>query len=245
MIAQAASAFALVLALGACVAPVPMPAPVPAAEGDTRAAALRETPLPPGAAEAFVAVVARVEPVAESLCRAHARAAACDFTIAVDDRPGQPANAFQTLDRRGRPYIVFTTALIAEARNADELAFVMGHEAAHHILSHIPRAQQTAAIGGTLTGALAAALGGDPTAIRTAQDLGAAVGARSYSKDYELEADELGTVLAWRAGFDPEHGAAFFARIPDPGNSFLGTHPPNGQRLAVVQRTVAALRAGL
>lgn len=243
MIAQAASAFALVLALGACVAPVPMPAPVPAAEGDTRAAALRETPLPPGAAEAFVAVVARVEPVAESLCRAHARAAACDFTIAVDDRPGQPANAFQTLDRRGRPYIVFTTALIAEARNADELAFVMGHEAAHHIAGHIPRRADQALEGAMLAGVLATVAGASPDEVETAQAIGADLAARQYSKDFELEADALGTEIAWLAGFDPVAGAAFFARLPDPGDKFLGSHPPNAQRRAVVASTLAALKA--
>ncbi len=68
------------------------------------------------------------------------------------------------------------------------------------------------------------------------------VGARRYAKDYELEADALGTVLAWEAGFDPERGAAFFARIPDPGNRFLGTHPPNAQRIDTVRRTLASLR---
>lgn len=233
------------LALPACVTLGPAAPPAPFPDVSAPLAAPEPALSPQAAARNFGQVVARMEPVGEAECRQRLPGANCDFQIVVDTRPGEPANAYQTRDPSGRPVIAFTLALIAEARNPDELAFVMGHEAAHHILSHIPRSQQTAAIGGTLTGALAAALGGDPTAIRTAQDLGAAVGARSYSKDYELEADELGTVLAWRAGFDPEHGAAFFARIPDPGNSFLGTHPPNGQRLAVVQRTVAALRADL
>ncbi|HAB36898.1 MAG TPA: peptidase M48, partial [Rhodobacteraceae bacterium] len=33
----------------------------------------------------------------------------------------------------------------------------------------------------------------------------------------------------------------FFNRIPDPGNRFLGTHPPNSQRIATVERTAAGL----
>ena len=52
----------------------------------------------------------------------------------------------------------------------------------------------------------------------------------------------LGTVLTWKAGYDPERGAAFFARIPDPGNRFLGTHPPNAARIETVRRTLATLR---
>ena len=68
-----------------------------------------------------------------------------------------------------------------------------------------------------------------PTAagVDEATKLGAQVGARSYSKDFELEADALGTVITHRAGFSPLKGAAFFTRIPDPGDRFLGTHPPN------------------
>ena len=120
----------------------------------------------------------------------------------------------------------------------------MGHESAHHILRHIAREQETAAIGGALTGVLAAALGGDPTAIRTAREMGASVAARSYSKDYELEADRLGAVLALNAGYDPLRGAAFFTRLPDPGDAFLGTHPPNANRIAIVRETVARLQAG-
>ena len=73
------------------------------------------------------------------------------------------------------------------------------------------------------------------------QELGAEVGARRYSKDFELEADALGTIITKRAGYDPLRGAEFFFRIPDPGDRFLGTHPPNGARLETERRTAAGL----
>lgn len=190
----------------------------------------------------FAAVAARMEPRIERECRARRPAANCDFQIVIDRRLDQPPNAMQSLDRLGRPVIAFTLPLIREARNVDEIAFVMGHEAAHHISGHIPRQQQSALTGAVIFGALTAATGGDPAAIRDAQDIGGALGARRFSKDFELEADALGTVLAWNAGFDPERGAAFFARIPDPGNRFLGTHPPNAARIDIVRRTLATLR---
>jgi Zn-dependent protease with chaperone function len=194
------------------------------------------------AAKNFVAVIARMEPLIESECRARARGRNCDFRIVVDDRRGQPPNAYQTLDPSGRPVIAFTVPLIADARNVDELAFIMGHEAAHHILDHIGRQQDSAMLGAILTGGIAAATGADAEAVRSAQDLGAVVGARRYSKGFELEADELGTIIAFRAGYDPVRGAAFFARIPDPGNRFLGTHPPNAERMRLVAQTVARLQ---
>lgn len=194
------------------------------------------------AARNFVAVVEAVEPVAESECRARSPQFNCDFRILVDDRPGMPPNAFQTVDDAGRPIIAFTLSLIAEVRNGDELAFIMAHEAAHHIAGHLERQRMNATLGAAVFGQLAGTMGGgDAESIRVAQELGAAVGARSYSRDFELEADSLGTIIAARAGYNPLLGAQFFFRIPDPGNRFLGTHPANAERVAVVQRTAASL----
>lgn len=233
-----------VLAMAGCVAPTPypqqgypdpVPAPAPVSYTDLG-------PLPPAqAARNFLTVVQRVEPVAEAYCRDQGRASNCDFRIVIDDRPGQPANAFQTLDKQGRPILAFTLALIADARNADEVAFVVGHEAAHHIAGHIPQAQQSAMTGAILAGVLAAASGMGDAGIEQAQQIGAGVGARSYSKDFELQADAMGTEIAFHAGYDPLRGAAFFDRLPDPGDAFLGTHPANAQRKATVARVMASL----
>jgi Zn-dependent protease with chaperone function len=198
----------------------------------------------PEVAAFFVAVVERVEPVAEALCRERSVGINCDIQIVVDDRPGQAPNAFQTVDRAGRPIVGFTLALIADARNADEIAFVMGHEAAHHILNHIPKRQESAAEAARLAGEFARANGASPGDIRRAEAFGAEVGARSYSKEFELEADATGAEIAMLAGYDAVKGAAFFSRLPDPGDQFLGSHPPNAERQAQVARVVARLRAG-
>jgi predicted Zn-dependent protease len=190
----------------------------------------------------FRAVVSRIEPLAEQMCRERALQSNCDFRIVVDERPNQPVNAYQTLDRSGRPILAFTIPLLQDARNQDEIAFVMAHEAAHHIEGHIARQQQNAALGASILGALAGRLGtATPETIDSAQRLGATVGARSYSKTFELEADALGTRITSAAGYDPLKGAQFFFRIPDPGDRFLGTHPANADRLRTVQRVAATL----
>lgn len=237
MIKKTALVLAAIAMLSACeVVPVE-PAPVPSGTAAATAPRISSNQ----AARSFVQVVKTVEPVAERECRARTSGVNCDFNIAVDDRPGQPANAFQTLDKQGRPVIFFTLGLIADARNADELAFVLGHEAAHHIAGHINRQQQNAVAGAVIFAGLATLSGGNAEAVQNAQRLGAEVGARRYSKDFELEADALGTIITARAGYDPLRGAEFFARIPDPGDKFLGTHPPNSARLETVRRTVAGL----
>jgi Zn-dependent protease with chaperone function len=199
---------------------------------------------PQQAVSTFLSVVEQVEPVAEAMCRERAQFGVnCDLQIVVDSRPRQPPNAFQTVDGRGRPVVGFTIALIADARNADEIAFVMGHEAAHHIAGHIPKREETALAGALVAGVLAQASGADAEAVRAAQDLGAQVGARSYSREFELEADALGAEIAFRAGFDPVIGAGFFDRLPDPGDQFLGSHPPNAQRKQLVRDVTARLQA--
>lgn len=217
--------------------PAPVPVEVSARAGDTQAA------LPPReAAQNFVAAVDRVQPVAEAYCRARTRGVPCAFRVVIDDRPGQPPNAFQTLDRAGRPVLGFTVSLIANARNIDEIAFVIGHEAAHHILGHIPQVQESATTGAILAGILASVGGADAAAVRAAQDMGATIGARRFSKEFELQADALGAEIALRAGFDPLLGSVFFDRLGDPGDQFLGSHPPNAARREAVRRTVEGLR---
>ncbi len=189
----------------------------------------------------FRAVVARVEPVAEAACRARLPRGNCDFRVQVDNRD-VPPNAFQSLDPDGRPVITFTTSLMRVMRNRDELAFAFAHEAAHHIEGHIPTTQRNATLGvvaGTLLGSLA---GLDSAGVEAAQNIGGTIGARRYSKDFELEADSLGAQIALRAGYDPLVGVQYFARSPDPGDRFLGSHPPNPERIRIVQRTVAAAR---
>ncbi|MEM9580349.1 MAG: M48 family metallopeptidase [Pseudomonadota bacterium] len=196
---------------------------------------------PEQAARQFVRVVQDMEPVAEAECRARTPDLNCDFNIVVDDRPGQPPNAFQTLDKNGRPILAFNIPLIATVRNADELAFVMGHEAAHHISRHLERQRRNATAGAVVLAGITALAGGGQGAIDTAQQVGASVGARTYSKDFELEADRLGTIITHKAGYNPVRGAAFFTRIADPGNRFLGTHPPNAARIEIVRSTAATL----
>ncbi|MEM9292592.1 MAG: M48 family metalloprotease [Acidobacteriota bacterium] len=226
-------ALLLAFCVAACAAPPQLTTPA-AGDAASRAAAR--------AASDFIAVVRRVEPVAEQECRDRTDAVNCDFLILVDDRRDQPPNAFQTVDRRGRPAIIFTATLIADARNQDELAFILGHEAAHHIAGHLERVEASAELGALVLGQLAQAAGQSRREVSEAVRLGAEVGARRFAKEFELEADRLGTVIAARAGFDPVRGAQFFARIPDPGDEFLGTHPPNAARQQAVLETAQSLR---
>ncbi|MBE1284231.1 MAG: M48 family metalloprotease [Rhodobacteraceae bacterium] len=229
--------FALLVFLAACDVTVDAPssAPVQAAQPAASGPKMSYSQ----AASAFARVQRRVEPTAEKSCRdINQGQVNCDFKIQISKDRDAPPNAYQSLDKSGRPLITFTPAMLTTFRNADEIAFVMGHEAAHHIRGHLARQSRDAAIGAILGTALVAAAGGSANDISAAQDLGAFVGGRSYSKSYELEADSLGTVITDAAGYSPRRGVEYFYGLPDPGNRFLGTHPPNNSRISVVQNTI-------
>lgn len=209
-------------------------------------------------------VVRRVEPVAEAFCRQEAAdkpAFDCDVTIVVDGEADY-RNAFQTYDDAGKPIVGFTLPMIEDARNPDELAFVLGHEFGHHIAEHVKKSQQQQVAGMLVLGALTAyaqvqateanpyrSTVNDSYDMQRAMVIGGELGGRAFSQTYELESDTLGTYITKAAGYDPVVGARFFARPEKPQTadgslSFWGTHPPSETRLATVLATAARIDAG-
>ncbi|MBF9035431.1 M48 family metalloprotease [Rhodobacterales bacterium HKCCE2091] len=177
----------------------------------------------PGAAqssrqEVLLYVVGMIEPVAEAECRRRLSGGSCDFQFFVEPN-ARTANAYQSIDDHGRPIVVVSQRLVQQARTADDLAFVLSHEAAHHMLRHLDR----------LNAGLAA--GGD----RTLPMLGAGGGSAGTSaRTFELEADRLGARIMARAGFDPNLGVRFLSRLPGIPSQGTATHPSHAERAAAV-----------
>lgn len=191
---------------------------------------------------AFNRVARRMEPVAERSCRQiHKNSGPrfCDFVIRVHNDPKQPANAFQSIGKDGRPVITFNINMIRSVQNDHEYAFILGHEAGHQIATHLTKTQQNQLAGAMVGGILAVVLGGD---IQSGVDLGGFVGGRSYSKGFELQADRIGTHIASRAGYNPVTGAKSFNRTVG-SSAFLATHPPSGERINTVNQTYAQIKA--
>ncbi|WP_050761311.1 M48 family metallopeptidase [Jannaschia sp. CCS1] len=220
-----------VLVLGACVAPQP-DAPPP-----SDVAVPQDVPVSVARA---IEVARRMEPVAERVCRSQTPRQNCDFELLVHRDPEAGINAFQTVNpETGRPVIILTVGLIRAVRNADELAFVIGHETAHHIAEHIGQQEAAARAGAQIFGASAQEQGASREEIIAAAQQGAELGLRQFSQRAELEADSLGTQITCLAGFDPVLGAEFFAQLPDPSAGVFSTHPPNAARIRIVRETAA------
>jgi predicted Zn-dependent protease len=67
------------------------------------------------------------------------------------------------------------------------------------------------------------------------------------SRDYELEADQLGTQYAWNAGYDPKGFIRFFDKMATKQGyvnsvSWFRTHPPFFQRMVQTEREIMFLQ---
>ena len=164
--------------------------------------------LPPSqAVQQFMRVVSRVEPVAEQFCRNHTsdrKDFDCDIEILVDTETPY-RNAYQTYDANRTPLIVFTIPMIADARNEDELAFVMGHEVGHHLAEHLKKKEQQRVAGAIIMGVAMAAASSPYTDasinqanIENAAMAGAAIGGSAYGQTYELSPMSLEHILRRR-----------------------------------------------
>lgn len=139
--------------------------------------------------------------------------------------------------------------MIEAARNEGEMAGVMAHEISHVALRHATAQQtklnnplnQILGIGAVLGGAI---IGGE-TGAQAGQIFAAGYFLR-YSREYETQADILGSQIMADAGYDPRDLANMFQTIARQGGSrgpeWLSSHPDPGNRYQNINREAAALR---
>jgi len=148
-------------------------------------------------------------------------------------------------------YIYFHSGTLLQAATIHELAGVMGHEIAHVKGHHYARGTEK-----TFWPSLLARTAGLAAAVATGQPgfAAAAEGANvalqlKYSREFESEADELGSVFMARAGFEPAGMGRFFERIlaADVPSAiqippYLYSHPDLDKRIAGVKQRGTTLR---
>lgn len=122
--------------------------------------------------------------------------------------------------------------------NDDEVAMIMGHEAAHALREHArERMGKTAAtrIGAS---ALSALLGLGNTG-DTLLNMGSQLLTLKFSREDESEADLIGIELAARAGYDPGAGVTLWQKMAEASKGappqFISTHPSGPTRIRDIQ----------
>ncbi len=158
--------------------------------------------------------------------------------------PQKEINAFAL---PGGPMFVNVGTILA-ARNEAELAGVMAHEMSHVYMQHSAKqagkTQTTAAIAG-IAGALLGALTGGSMLGQLAQ-AGIQFGAQGimlkYSRGDEAQADAVGAIIMYKAGYDPRELANFFKMLESEGGEgpqFLSDHPNPGNREQAINQEIA------
>ena len=133
---------------------------------------------------------------------------------------------------------------IEAADNEAELVGVMAHEMSHVYMQHSAKqAGKTSTLQG-LAGILGAVLPGNAAGniARLGIQLGAGTLSLKYSRGDEAQADAVGAIIAYRAGYNPKAMADFFQKLEAEGGGrgpqFLSDHPNPGNREASIQKEI-------
>ena len=146
----------------------------------------------------------------------------------------------------GGPMFVNIGTLTAAANEA-ELAGVMAHEMSHVYMQHsakqASKAQTTGLLAGIAEAALGAKMGG---AAGELAQMGIQMGAQGlmlkYSRGDESQADAVGAMILYKAGYNPQALANFFKTLESQGGQtppqWLSDHPNPGNREQAIEQEI-------
>ncbi len=151
----------------------------------------------------------------------------------------------------GGPMFV-NRGMMEKAHTEGEVAGVMAHELSHVALRH-GTAQATKATPyeiGTIAGAVIGAIVGGTagSVISQGTQFGLGTAFLRFSREYEKQADILGTHIMAAAGYDPRDMANVFKTIEKESGSggpqWMSDHPNPGNRYEYITREAQALHVG-
>jgi len=169
----------------------------------------------------------------------------------ASDRIALPYS-FKVLDRKelnafslpGGP--VYINKALFDKLNENELAAVLGHEIAHINARHGVKKLQAYKLYTLLTIALMAGKDTRAVAQFTIQALN--ILSLGYSQEDELQADRLGALYAYRAGFDPWASITVLKMLQKENRkrgisrgSWISTHPRTSERITALEKYLKTL----
>lgn len=143
--------------------------------------------------------------------------------------------------------LMITDTLLNKLTTDDERAFVLSHELAHILLSHIGKTQ-IRRTGLSLLDLFVRNKAGSSSILTMASELGINLIDLKSSRGYEYQADDLGVKLMVNAGYNPQAALKVFdileANAPRNGTpGFLLSHPISRERVkALVQKYKLSLQ---
>lgn len=142
--------------------------------------------------------------------------------------------------------IFINVGTITAADNEAELAGVMAHEMSHVYMQHSAK-QMKQNVGPSILAGLGQVLGtmvggvGGAIASMGGQIAGG-MWSMKYSRGDEAQADAVGAIILWKAGYNPKAMAEFFQKLEKEGGAggpqFLSDHPNPGNRVQAVESEI-------
>lgn len=149
--------------------------------------------------------------------------------------------------------IIVYAGILDIMESVDDLAFILGHEISHALLDHSRTAtsvNQTKSAVSTATWVGSFAL--DMLGFGAAGDIARAatnianMGAdyfltQPWGRDQELEADKLGLIFSYMAGYNVESIPDFWQRLSQNNSNdfdFFSSHPSDAKRIAVMRESL-------
>jgi predicted Zn-dependent protease len=154
--------------------------------------------------------------------------------------PAADINAFAL---PGGPIFV-NLGTIQAADNEGELAGVLAHEMSHVYMQHSAKQAPKATVAQIIAGLAGAVLpqSGAGNLARMGIQFGAGGLLMKYSRKDEAQADSVGAIIMYRAGYNPKSMADFFQKLEEKygagGPQFLSDHPNPGNRQASIQAEI-------
>lgn len=136
---------------------------------------------------------------------------------------------------------------ITAAANESELAGVMAHEMAHVYMQHSAKQASKAQTTSMIAGIASAVMGGSGGIVGQLGQMGIQMGAQGlmmkYSRGDESQADAVGAMILYKAGYNPQGMVDFFKTMGSQGGSappqFFSSHPNPANRQQAIQKQIA------
>jgi predicted Zn-dependent protease len=143
----------------------------------------------------------------------------------------------------GGPIFV-NVGTITAADNESELAGVMAHEMSHVYMQHSAKQAKKNTLPSILSGLgqIVGSLGGVGGALAGAgMQMAGGLWSMKYSRADEAQADAVGAIIMYKAGYPPTAMADFFEKLEKEGGAgpqFLSDHPNPGNRVQAVENEI-------
>jgi len=154
--------------------------------------------------------------------------------------PQKEINAFAI---PGGPVFI-NIGTIQAAESEAQLAGVMAHEMSHVYMQHSAKQLAKSQWTGLLAGIAGAIMpqSGLGNLARMGIQFGAGTVMMKYSRGDEAQADAVGAIIMYKAGYNPKAMADFFTTLEkkygNGGPQFLSDHPNPGNRQAAIQKEI-------